>query len=146
MLVKNLPTLRDTWFDSWVRKIPWRRGTLLTPGFLGFSGGSVGKESACNVGDLGSIPGLGRSPGGGQVSPLQFSCLENPHGQRSLAGYSPWDYRVRHNWATKHTSYLLLCSFISKHWKKNLTSAVLIHLHLNHPIQCLQNVFNAQEL
>ena len=40
--------------------------------------GSDGKESACNVGDLGSIPGLGRSPGGGDGKPLQYSCLENP--------------------------------------------------------------------
>ena len=39
---------------------------------------------------LGSIPGLGRSPGGGHGNPLQYSCLENPCGQRSLAGYSPW--------------------------------------------------------
>ena len=51
---------------------------------IGFSGGSEGKESTCNVGDLGSIPGLGRSPGGGHGNPLQYSCLENPHGQRSL--------------------------------------------------------------
>ena len=51
--------------------------------------GSDGKESACNVGDLGSIPGLGISPGGGHGNPLQYICLENPHGQRSLAGYSP---------------------------------------------------------
>ena len=43
-----------------------------------------------NVGDLSSIPGSGRSPGGGQGNPLQYSCLENLHGQRSLAGYSPW--------------------------------------------------------
>ena len=44
-------------------------------------------ESACNVGDLGMIPGLGRSPGGGgHGNLLQYSCLENPHGQRSLAG------------------------------------------------------------
>ena len=42
-----------------------------------FPGGSDGKESACNAGDLGSIPGLGRSPGGGHSSPLQYSCLEN---------------------------------------------------------------------
>ena len=43
------------------------------------------------MGDLGSIPGLGRFPGGGHGgSPLQYSCLENPHGQRNLAGYSPW--------------------------------------------------------
>ena len=57
---------------------------------MGFPAGSEGKESACNAGDLGSIPGLGRSPGGGQGNPLQYSCLENPRGQRSLAGYSPW--------------------------------------------------------
>ena len=55
-----------------------------------FPGGSDGKESACNTGDLGSVPGLGRSPGGGHGHPLQSSCLENPHGQRSLMGYSPW--------------------------------------------------------
>ena len=57
---------------------------------MGFPGGSAGKESACTVGDLGLIPGLGRSPGGGHGNPLQYSCLENPHAQ-SLAGYSPWD-------------------------------------------------------
>ena len=56
---------------------------------MGFPGGSDGKESACNVRDLGSIPGLGRSSGGGRGNPFQCSCLENPHGQRSLAGYSP---------------------------------------------------------
>ena len=44
----------------------------------GFSGGSEGKESAYNAGDLGSIPGLERSPGGGHGNPLQYSCLENP--------------------------------------------------------------------
>ena len=44
----------------------------------GFPGGSVNKESACNAGDLGSIPGLGRSSGGGPGNPLQYSCLENP--------------------------------------------------------------------
>ena len=45
---------------------------------LGFPGGSEVKASACNVGDLGSIPGLGRSPGEGNGNPLQYSCLENP--------------------------------------------------------------------
>ena len=44
---------------------------------LGFPGGSAGQESACNVGDLGSIPGLGRSPGEGKGYPLQYSGLEN---------------------------------------------------------------------
>ena len=76
-------------FDSWAGKIPWKRDRLPTPVLMGFPGGSEGIESVCNVGDLGSIPGLGRSPGG-HGNPLQYSCLENPHGQRSLAGYSPW--------------------------------------------------------
>ena len=44
----------------------------------------------CNVGDLDSIPGLGRSLGGEHGNPLHYSCLENAHGQRSLVGYSPW--------------------------------------------------------
>ena len=57
---------------------------------VGFPGGSVSKESACNAGDLGLIPGLGGSPEGGNDNPLQYSCLENPHEQRSLAGCSPW--------------------------------------------------------
>ena len=45
---------------------------------MGFPGGSDCKVYACNVGDLGSIPGLGRSPGEGNGNPLQHSCLENP--------------------------------------------------------------------
>ena len=67
----------------------YRRDRVPTPVLLGFPGGSDGKESACNVEDLGSIPGLGRSPGGGHGNPPQYSCLENPHGQRSLVGRSP---------------------------------------------------------
>ena len=55
----------------------------------GFPGGSDGKESACNSGDLGSIHGWGRSPGGGHENPLQYSCLENPMNRRA------W-------WATVH--------------------------------------------
>ena len=53
-------------------------------------GDSDGKESTCNAGDQGLIPGLGRPPGGGRGNPRQYSCLENPHGQRGLVGYSPW--------------------------------------------------------
>ena len=54
---------------------------------------TVVKNSPANAGDTGdsgSIPGLRRSPGGGHSNPLQCSCLENSHGQRSLVGYSPW--------------------------------------------------------
>ena len=59
---------------------------------MGFLGDSVVKNLPVNTGDArdmrdaGSIPGLGRSPGGGHGNPLQYSCLENPHGQRSLIG------------------------------------------------------------
>ena len=55
----------------------------------GFPGGSDDKESACNTGDLGLKPGLGRSPGGGPGNSLHCSCLKNPRGQRCLVGYSP---------------------------------------------------------
>ena len=58
-LVKNLPAMQETRFDSWVGKILWRRGRLPTPGFLGFPRDSVGKASTCNAGDLGSALGLG---------------------------------------------------------------------------------------
>ena len=58
---------------------------------LDFPGVSDGKESSCSVGDLSSILGLGRSPGGGHGNPFQYSCRKNPHGQRHLADYSPWD-------------------------------------------------------
>ena len=58
-----------------------------------FPDDSDGKETTCTVGDLGSIPGLGRSPGGGHGNTLQYSCLENPHRQRSLVGYSPWAHK-----------------------------------------------------
>ena len=64
-------------FDSWVRKIHWRKDRLPTPVFLGFPSGSAGKESACSEGDLGSISGLGRSPGEGKGYPLQYSGLES---------------------------------------------------------------------
>ena len=57
--------------------MPWRRDRLPTPIFLDFPGGSAGKESNCNAGDLGLIPGLRRSPGEGKGYPLQYSCLEN---------------------------------------------------------------------
>ena len=57
-----------------VTMVRYRMGTRLCD----FPGGSDGKESACNTGDLCSIPGLGRSPEGGNGNPLQYSCLENP--------------------------------------------------------------------
>ena len=97
--------------------------------FKGFPGGSENKESACNAEDLGSVPGLSRSHGGRHGNPLQYSCLENPHGQRSLSGYSPWGlkeldmtewqrtYIMFKLWPTFKLFFFLLCwlsfSFIS---------------------------------
>ena len=62
---------------SWARKIPWRRDRLPTLVFLGFPFGSDGKEFTHNVGDLGLIPGFGRSPREGTGYPLYYSWLEN---------------------------------------------------------------------
>ena len=59
------------------RASPWRRDRLHTPVFLGFHCGSAGKESSCNAGDLGLIPGLGRLPGEAKGYPHQYSGLEN---------------------------------------------------------------------
>ena len=71
-------------FDFWVGKIPWQRDRLPTPVLLDFPCGSAGKESTCNLGDLGLIPGLEDSPGEGKGYPLQYSGLENS------MDYSPW--------------------------------------------------------
>ena len=59
--------------DSWVGKMCWRRNRLSTPVFLGFPGGTAGKESACNAGGPGWVPGLGRPAGEGIGYPLQYS-------------------------------------------------------------------------
>ena len=60
---------------------------------LGFPGGLAGKESACSAEDLGSIPGLGRSPGGRHGNRLQYSRLENPMDRGACPGYGPWGHK-----------------------------------------------------
>ena len=74
--------------NCWVGNILWRRDRLSTPVFLGFPGGSVGKESGCSVGDLGLIPGLKRSPGEWLPTPVfwpgEFQVLYSPWGHREL--------------------------------------------------------------
>ena len=74
------------------------------------------KNMSANAGDIrgmGSIPGSGRSPGGGHGNPLQYSCLENPHGQRSLVGYSPW--RRKGSAMTKATEHTHICTHTHTH-------------------------------
>ena len=68
---------RRPWFNPWVWKVPWRRARLPTPVFLNFPCVSADKESSYNTGDLGSIPGLGRSHGEGTGYPLQYCGLKN---------------------------------------------------------------------
>ena len=65
--------------------------------FKGFPGGSGGKESTCNVEDLGLIPGLGRSPGEGNGYPLQYSCLRIPQTEEPGGLQSMGSHRVGHD-------------------------------------------------
>ena len=101
-----------------------------------FPGGPDGKASDCNAGDLGSIPGSGKSPGGGHSNPLQYSCLENPTDRGAWqATQSMGSQRVGHDWVTNtHTvtlwwafllvsSLRVLCVLAST---QNLTSAPTI--------------------
>ena len=129
-------------FNPWVRMTPWSRKWHPTPVF---PCGSAGKESTCNVRDLGLIPGLGRSPGEGKGYPSQYSGLENSmdyvvhgvaksqtwlsnfhfpvflpekfHGQRSLAGYSPWSCKESNT--TEHITciheHIHMCAYVHTH-------------------------------
>ena len=72
-LVKNPPAIQETLVRFLGQEDPLQRDRLPTPVFLGFPGSSAGKESACNAGDPGSIPGWGRSSGEGIGYPLQCS-------------------------------------------------------------------------
>ena len=100
-LVNSLPATQETPVRFLGQKIHWRRDRLPTPVFLGFPCGSAGKESACNAGDLGSIPGLGGSPGEGKGYQLQYSGLEN-----SMDCIATRLQRVGHDWLT-FTSLLI---------------------------------------
>ena len=76
--------------------------------FRGFPGGSVVKNLPANARDAGLIPGSGRPPGEGNGTPLQYSFLENPNGQRSLVGCSPWGHkRVGRDLVTKQQQQYL---------------------------------------
>jgi len=97
--------------ETLVRVLGWevpleKRDRLPTPVFLDFPGDVDDKESACNAGDLGWKDPLG----GGHGNPLQYSCLDNPHGQRSLVGYSSWDRKELGTTEQLSTAYL-------SHWQ-----------------------------
>ena len=80
---------------------------------MGFLGGLCVKKTPANVREADLIPGLGRSLGEGNCNLLQYSCPEKSHGQRNLAGCSPWDHRVRYDLATKQQqNKLTQCQFL----------------------------------
>ena len=93
-LVKKPPAMQETWIQFLGWEDPLERDRLPTPVFLGFPCGSAGKEATCNAGDLGSIPGLERSPGEGKGYPSQYSGLENS------MDYITGSQRVGHDRAT----------------------------------------------
>ena len=105
-------------FDSWVRKIHWRKDRLPTPVFLGFPCGSAGKEAAYNVGDLGLIPGLGRSPGGRNGYPLQYSGLENS----MECIYSSWGRKSQ----TRLSDFHFHCRIIQGEEEVNMSLLMVI--------------------
>ena len=108
----GLHSSRRPWFDSWVRRICWRWDMLPTPVLLCFPGGSAGKEFTCHAGDLGLIPGLGRSPGEGTGYPLQDSGLENSRGY-TVHGVAESDttewlhFHYRHNKSIQYFTIIL---------------------------------------
>ena len=107
---------QNIWRLSDLFPIPVECSSGTASHLVGSPDGSDGKESTCNVGDLGLIPRLGRPPGGGHDNPLQYSCLENPHGLRSLMGYSPWghkesDMTERLSVIQHHLMVAMMCQF-----------------------------------
>ena len=94
-LVKSSPAMQEISVQLLVRKIPWRRDRLPTPLLLDFPGDSAGKESAHNWGDMGLIPGWGRTPGEGKATSSSIPAWRIPWTVQSMESQ-----RVRHNWAT----------------------------------------------
>ena len=83
--------------NTWELTCSWGRAS--------FPGGSVVKESACNVGDPGLCPGWGRSPGEGKGHPFQYSCLENSMDRRAWLSYNPWDHKESDTWVTSTLTF-----------------------------------------
>ena len=94
---------RRPWFNSWIGKIHWKRDRRPTPVFLGFTGVSAGKESACNAGDLGLIPGFGRSPGGGHGNDSSILTWRIPMNREAWATVHGVK-KSQHNWAINNST------------------------------------------
>ena len=102
---------------------------------LDFPSSSTGKESACNAGDLGSIPGLGRTPGGGHGNSLQYFCLENPR-ERNLVGYSPWGHKES-NTTEGLSAVLLLFTYLYRLYIKKKKKIARLQNIFSYSPQCI---------
>ena len=122
-------------FNSWVRKSPWKKNTLPTPVFLGFPGGSDNKESACNVEELGSVPGWipwrrARQPTP-VVLPGESPWTEEPGGLQSMVSL-----RVGHDWVTKHsTAQSSSCLEKVYVFHKCIVNPQIIHIYVHHHLR-----------
>ena len=151
MLQKRYDISKDTEHEVWTPRISPAfpvfkdlgscRRTRLESAYVGwytwnfkqyrvFPGGSDSKESACNARNLGLIPGLGRFPGEGYWrrawQPTLVSCLENPHGQRSLAGYSSWGHKESDMTELRSTAPSFYIEPLLKYFKWSLLSLALM--------------------
>ena len=140
------------WYIALLPHFPWGASPFSLGGFPG----SEGKESACSPGNPGSIPGLGRSPGEENGSPLQCFFLKNPIDRKSLVGCSLWDHRESDmtEWLSMHACHHLgilslnLC-FVSEVWWNNdirrntcsmcIDSSPSLHLHIVCDVPWAQN-------
>ena len=111
---------------NWATELNWTElVNLFSPHLLfhmSFSGGSDSKESPYNVGDLGSIPGLGSFPGGGHGNPFQYSCLENPMDRGAWQATVNGIVRAGHDWVTEHTHTLIHTTVF------NLSSEIFLYI------------------
>ena len=119
-LVKNLLAMQETLVRFMGQEIHWKRDRLPIPVLFGFPCGSAGKESSCNVGDLGLIPEFGRSPGEGKGYPLLYSGLENSmdcivHGVTKSWTWLSDSHSLREHWISFHLfvsySFILFMSY-----------------------------------
>ena len=112
----NQHILKRTLVCSCLQSIKYQDLSSLSMKYRGGKGGfpcsSVGKEFACDAGDLGLIPGSGRSPGEGNGNPLQYSCLENPTDRGTWWATVYGVARVGHDWKSKHTWNIENATFI----------------------------------
>ena len=115
-LVKNPPAMQETLVWFWVGKIPRKRNRLPTPVFMGFPGGVDGKVSACNAGDLVSIPGLIPWRRAWQPTPV-FLPGESPWKEEPGGLQTTGSQRVRHDWASKHSIADLWNYHLDQDWE-----------------------------